>query len=197
MDPKPRSSRGRFEKKSGAGAHADAESPGTDPERTGEGLGAGSGEILVAHLDRPGLTVDESAAQLEADAHAALAGAPLEIEAPAPDGAPGTPGPGPSEEEVLAGYTLICTEVVDLGAGALVPAWKVTPAESGKMAGAIARALLLWFPDMIIPPKYLALLSIAGVAFEIAQARRDATGRYLPARLPEKPAGEGAPAASH
>ena len=137
--------------------------------------------------------MSESSVQLEADLAAALAGAPPEPEVPAAGEVAEAPGAArPSDDEILAGYTMICTEVVDLGAGALVPAWRVTPAESGKMAGALARALLLWFPDMIIPPKYLALLAVAGVAFEIAQARKDpATGRYLPARLEpaETPAG--------
>lgn len=145
----------------------------------------------------------DTPAALEAEAAAATAGAPPDLD-PVP--VPGTEGPGPfdrpiagpSDEEILAGYTLVCGEVVDLGAQSLVPAWRVTPAESGKLAGAMARALLLWFPDQIIPPKYLALLTVAGVAFEIAQARRDpASGRYFPARLPEKPAGESAAAAAH
>jgi len=146
---------------------------------------------------------DETPAALEAEAAAATAGAPLDLEAPAPGAAgaaPGLPaGPaGPSEEEVVAGYTLICSELVDLGAVSLVPAWKVTPAESGKLANAMARALVLWFPDMIIPPKYLALLTVAGVAFEIAQARRDPnSGRYLPAHVQEKAAGEASQTAAH
>lgn len=137
--------------------------------------------------------MDESTIHLQAELAAAVAGAPPEptIEPAGDGGESGRPVPGPSDDEILAGYTLVCGEVVDLGANALVPAWRVTPAESGKMAGALARAFVLWFPDLIVPPKYLALLAVAGVAFEIAQARKDpATGRYIPAQLPvEKPAG--------
>jgi hypothetical protein len=40
---------------------------------------------------------------------------------------------------------------------------------------------VLWFPDQIIPPKYMALLVIAGVSMEIVQKRRDpATGELRP-----------------
>lgn len=133
--------------------------------------------------------LQDSPAALETEASAALAEAPVDIAVPSPEAtgaiAGADPrGSGPTEEEVLAGYTLICGELVDVGANALVPAWRITPVESGKMAGAVARALMLWFPDMIIPPKYLALLTIAGVAFEIAQARRDPkTGGYLPTKI--------------
>ena len=139
----------------------------------------------------------ETPASLEAEARAAIAGAPLDLSGAEATGPTG-PSPAPSQprpEEIEAGYTMICGEVIDLAAGALVPAWRITPAESGKLSGACARALMLWFPDMIIPPKYLALVVIAGVGFEIAQARKDpATGRYLPARLPEKPAAGDTPA---
>ena len=197
--------RGRFRKKSGAGVQSDAGAPepqssGAVPVESGAGVGASHADTLtVAHP--PGLNgaaVDhDTPASLEAEARAAVAGAPLDLDltAPAPAGAP-APGQ-PSPEEVEAGYTMICGELVDVAAVALVPAWKVTPAESGKLAGAMARALLLWFPDMIIPPKYLALIAIAGVGFEIAQARKDpATGRYLPGRLPESAPAESAPAPS-
>lgn len=153
-----------------------------------------AGEIGMASTDRPGLVppmlVSDTPAALEAEAAAAAAAAPPDLEAPSgantdQPGAFDRPIPGPSDEEILAGYQLICGEFVDLGANALVPAWRVTPVESGKLAGAMARALLLWFPDMIIPPKYLALLTVAGVAFEIAQARRDPqTGQYRPGKLP-------------
>lgn len=147
---------------------------------------------------------DETAGSLEAEALAATAGAPADLEElprGAAGAAPGLPaGPaGPTEEEILAGYTLLAGELVDLGAVTFVPAWKVTPAESGKMASALARAALLWFPDAIIPPKYLALITVAGVALEIAQARKDPTsGRYLPAHpTTEKRSGESAAAAAH
>lgn len=142
---------------------------------------------------------DETPAALEAEAIAATATAPIDsLEAPGPAAQAGPPA-GPSDEQVIEGYTLICGELVDLGANALVPAWKVTQAESGKLAGAMARAFVLWFPDLIIPPKYLALLTVAGVCFEIAQARRDpATGQLLPAQLPQKSnAGEASQTASH
>ena len=134
--------------------------------------------------DRPALT------DLEREALHIAAAAPAPELGPESD--PGSTGPlpapvtGPSEEEVLAGYQLVCTELIDSGCAAMLPAWQVTPREVSKLGTACAKALMLWFPDMIIPPKYLALLTIVGVGFEIAQARKDPdTGRYRPARVPE------------
>lgn len=129
----------------------------------------------------------ESIADLEREALAVAAAAPVDP-APAPGAVPvSAPIAGPTEEEVFAGYDMICTELIDSGCTALLPAWQVSPPEVSKLSAVCAKALMLWFPDMIIPPKYLALLTIAGVGFEIAQARKDpATGRYRPGRLPER-----------
>jgi hypothetical protein len=130
----------------------------------------------------------ESVQDLEREALAAVAGAPLDqVGEVLP---PEVLAAGPTEAEILAGYEMVCTELLDQGCTAIVPAWQVTPHEVGRLSTACSKALLLWFPDMIIPPKYMALLVIAGVGFEIAKARRDPdTGRYRPARLPE-PAGK-------
>jgi len=198
MDPRPRI-RGRFQKR--------------EPANGGAGEASGAGERFVTLERHPGdiaavaspagpgvnpVFDADTPASLEAEASAATAGAPVDLEAPAPGAAGALAGPpaGPTEDQIRAGYKLLCGELVDLGAVSLVPAWRVTPAESGKLAGAMAEALLLWFPDNIIPPKYLALLTVAGVAFEIAQARRDSNGRYLPARVQEK-AGEASQTAAH
>lgn len=138
-----------------------------------------------------GAAAIDTPSSLEAEARAAVAGAPVDpdLSGTAPAGLPVGPAQ-PSPEEVLAGYTLIAGELVDGAALAVFPNWQVTPAESGKFAGAMARAFLLWFPDQIIPPKYLALVTLAGVGFEIVQARRDPeTGKLRPARLPKKDAG--------
>ncbi len=144
----------------------------------------------------------DTPASLEAEARAALATAPADPSAPA--GSPVATGTlpvdpaQPSPEEVLEGYRLIAVEVVDVGASALVPAWRVSPEKSNKLGTAMAKAAMLWWPDMIIPPKYLALITIAGVVFEIAQDNKDpATGRYRPARLAEPVRAEAAqPAAA-
>lgn len=132
---------------------------------------------------------DDSRAALEREASAAIATAPAP-EIPEPGAGIAPAEVGPSEEEILAGYALVCGQVVGACTSAIVPAWEVTAAENGKLSGAMARALLLWFPDQIIPPKYLSLLVVAGVGFEIINARRDPqTGRLRPARL-EPPRGE-------
>lgn len=129
--------------------------------------------------------MDPPVADLEREVLSIAAAAPVD-----PGADPGAvlapPVTGPSEEEILAGYQMVCGELIDSGCQALVPAWQVTPREVSKLSTACSKALMLWFPDMIIPPKYLALLTIAGVGFEIAQARKDPeTGRYRPARVPE------------
>lgn len=126
---------------------------------------------------------------LEREVLTAVASAPI-AEPIVTDQAGGETAPGvtgPSEAEVLAGYEMVCTELIDQGCTAVVPAWKVTPHEVGRLSTACSKALMLWFPDMIIPPKYMAILVIAGVGFDIAKARRDpSTGRYPPARVPER-----------
>lgn len=111
----------------------------------------------------------EDVKQLHAEANAAIANAPVEPVL-TPDG---VPVQAASQGDVLAGYKLVCAAVVSAGASALVPAWEVTEPEVDRLAGAMGQALLLWFPDMIIPPKYMALLAVAGVSFEIISARRD------------------------
>lgn len=176
------------------------EPTGADASDTG-GTGAAAGEeILMA----PGVfqvnTVEIDPAALAAEAAAAVP--PVGAE---PSGSDATfaegsvaPAGGATEEEILAGYVLVCDVVVGQGCDALVPNWNVTPAERGKLSGAIAKALLLWFPDQIIPPKYMALLAIAGVTFEIVNARRDpVTGKLKPARvLPAQTAKPAATAAA-
>ena len=191
--------KGRFAKKPAAGA--DAGGLGSSGE-LGELLGAGAGDL--APPDRPGLAAVESLADLEREAVNIAAVAPVEASEPVPAG-PGlgpVPAPiaGPTEEEILAGYNMVCGELIDSGCNALLPAWQVKPAEVSKLSTACSKALMLWFPDMIIPPKYLALLTIAGVAFEIAQARKDPnTGAYLPARVPDRapPIDQAATAPAH
>ena len=189
-----RGANGRFAKKSGAGEDAGATAGGE------LSLGS-SGELVVtrtvvgdtiptlgmASPDRPGIAAVDSVADLEREVHVAVASAPIESADPLHSELPQTADPaGPSPEEVLTGYTMICTELIDSGCNALIPAWQVTAPEVSKLSTACAKALMLWFPDMIIPPKYLALLTIAGVGFEIAQARKEPSGGYRPARLPER-----------
>ena len=130
-----------------------------------------------------------TAQDLEREALAAVASAPIAetVTDQVGDGIAPPAAAGPSEAEVLAGYEMVCTELISSGADALLPAWRITPPEVSKLSTACSKALMLWFPDMIIPPKYMALLVVAGVGFEIAQARKDpSTGRYHPARVPDR-----------
>lgn len=78
---------------------------------------------------------------------------------------------------------ILCSQLSDI----LVPAWKVTDAEKQRLALAIGKALQLWFPDQVIPPKYIALLGVAGAAWSIASTRRDKeTGAFMPRKLQPK-----------
>ena len=112
------------------------------------------------------------------EANAALAGAPVDQSA-----APVETGPPPAAQ-MAEGYTVLCAAVVAAAANGLAPAWQVTPAETQSLAGAMAQALVLWFPDQVIPAKYMALLAVAGVSFEIISARRLPSGGLRP-RFPE------------
>jgi hypothetical protein len=75
---------------------------------------------------------------------------------------------------------------------AAVPAWEVTDDEKGKLGKALGTACALWFPGDI-PPKFIALIVVAGVTGEIIASRRDPdTGklkpRYRPPPVKEAPA---------
>ena len=61
------------------------------------------------------------------------------------------------------------------------PNWAVQPEEASEFSDAMAEALLLWFPDQIIPPKYLAAFNVAWVGLKIIATRRDPeTGALKP-----------------
>ena len=102
----------------------------------------------------------------------------------------------PSPEQVKAGYKLVCDALVSRGFDVMAPAWNVTPVETGRIGDATADALLLWFPDQIIPPKYLALLVVAGVTMEVIDARRDPQTGQLRPRTNAKPVATKTPPAS-
>jgi len=103
----------------------------------------------------------------------------------------------PTDADMLAGYVVIAEAVVAGAAQSFVPAWTVTPPQSHKLADALARACVLWFPDGAIPPKYLALLVVANAAWEIAAANRDPQTGQLKARTHAKPAAEEKNAPAH
>jgi len=124
--------------------------------------------------------IDETALAAEADAIAA--DAPQDMSIPQPELAA---GPNPAELE--QGYKMIAFAVMDRTAAIAAPNWNITPQEKDKVSTAVAQALVLWFPDQPIPPKYLALLIVAGCVFEVVEARRDPqTGKLKPRHV--KPA---------
>lgn len=117
--------------------------------------------------------MDATPEQLQAEIDSAVAMAP----AP-PD--PGAVPVGPSVEDMGAGYSMIAVAVLDTACELTVPAWEVTTDEKNKLADAIGNACALWFPGEI-PPKWAALIVLAGAAGQIAMARRDpGTGGLKP-----------------
>ncbi len=106
--------------------------------------------------------------------------------------------PVPDLAQQRAGYRMLAFALADRASSVLLPAWEIQPEENGTFADACAEALVLWFPDQLIPPKYMALLVLAGVSLEIVEKRRDpVTGKLRPTRHAAKPkADDTAPAAS-
>jgi hypothetical protein len=131
--------------------------------------------------------VDPVALAAEADAIAAghVETDPL---VPPPAGEGGEVIAPVSDADTLAGYVVVAEAVVAGAAQSFAPAWAVTPAETHKLADALARACVLWFPDGMIPPKYLALLVVANAGWEIVAAHRDPQTGKLQPRVHIKPA---------
>lgn len=90
-------------------------------------------------------------------------------------------------ETVQQAYDILGNMVVSQGAAVFIPNWHITPAETKDMSDAIVAALMLWFPDGLIPPKYMAVLAIAGVGARIAVARRNPETGELPPRYAPPP----------
>jgi len=140
---------------------------------------------MVAGLFQVSDPVNEvhiDAAALQAEAAAVASEFPADL--PADPGAELQPA---VSEDAKKGYQILAGALVGQGALIFVPAWDVSPAECTDLADAIVEALLLWFPDGVIPPKYMAILAVLGVGFRIAYARRDpSTGAFKPRHV--KPA---------
>jgi hypothetical protein len=134
--------------------------------------------VSEVRIDAPALTAEADAiAQEYAQANPAPPPPPAldaqgaVIETPAP----------PSPQDVLLGYRVICTALIDRGASTLTPAWMWKPEKKTRLADACAQAALLWWPDCIIPPKYMALFVVAGVAMEVIEDNRNPeTGKLRP-----------------
>lgn len=152
--------------------------------------GAGTGdELLVApgvfQMSEGSNRVEIDPAGLEAEAAAALAGASSsdvsgDTTSAAEASGDSTPGP----QQLLEGYRIIALALVDRGGAVIAPAWQIVPPRKAHLADAIAQAALLWFGDMPIPPKYLALLVVADAVMQIADDNRDPqTGALKPLRV--------------
>lgn len=118
---------------------------------------------------------------------------------PAPGGEPGAAAPDgaqlegtgaePSPEEIqrmAAGAKPVVAGVLAALHGVVAPAWVVEPQKMAALVDASSLALAYWFPAEL-PPKYVALVMVAGALYGIAQDNRDpATGAYKPRYAPPK-----------
>lgn len=129
------------------------------------------------------IEVDEPAIATEVDR--ILAGVPAD-----PVTAPAIADDGVPRELTLeeiqaaaAGYEAGAFMIVSQAADVLVPAWGVTADERKALSGSISIALAAWFPNHQLPPKYMALLAVAGSMYSIVESRRDPeTGKLKPRR---------------
>lgn len=137
--------------------------------------------------------VDVNAPELEAEVDRILATAPADLaQAPAidPAASPAIAGDQVAREPTLeeiqaaaAGYEggafLIVRKAFDVAA----PAWQVSGDECKGISSAVAFAMAAWFPNHQLPPKYVALLGVAGALYAVVDARRDPdTGKLKPRR---------------
>lgn len=156
----------------------------TGGHRTHTGNGAGFGQAGTGDtaLDGNMGTPDQVVIGLQAEADAAIAGAPVDF-----NGAPpALAGPDPAAME--AGYAMLVGGVLDMSFEMACPAWEIQDEEKDKLAAALGKACALWFPNDI-PEKWIALIVVAGVGGKIVAARRDpVTGGLRPRFRPPAPA---------
>lgn len=142
--------------------------------------------------------VDVNTAELDAEADRILANAPADLAQPPaldPAASPAIAGEAiarePTLEEIQAaavGYEGGAFLIISKASDVLLPAWEITPDERKQLSSSVAFALAAWFPDHQLPPKYVALLAVAGSLYSIVESRRDPDTGKLKPRRNEKPA---------
>jgi hypothetical protein len=175
----------------GAGAETDSGAGGIEP---GE---AGTEKERVELLRVSGenvVDIEPAVLEQEADAIGATLGAIEPAQAAQDDAGQGGADAGPGGAQALdvdqaaamaASYEAGAFILLRQASRIVAPNWNVTDAENRELAKATATALALWFPDQQLPPKYAALLALAGCVYGIAESRRDPqTGRIRPLRAP-------------
>ncbi len=131
-----------------------------------------------------------------------LAAEAAAVEIPDQPGAPPAPAPGGEGAGAIAAAELTMEQLqskvpawkpgTDLIANTLAdviaPNWRVTREERDQVSGAFALALAAWFPDDVIPIKYLVLMNVGASIWNLAATRRDPnTGKFIPLRLAPPP----------
>lgn len=138
--------------------------------------------------------MDETAAQLEQEANAALASAPADPQLNGTD--PGA-SVGPTAEDAERAYKMLGDAVLAGAFRSAAPAWEVQPGEIDRLGTALAKACAVWWPGGI-PEKIAVILVVASVGYEIVEARRDPqTGQLRPRFHEIKKAEAPAVAATH
>lgn len=143
--------------------------------------------------------VDVNTAELDAEASRILGEAPADLAQPLaidPASSPAIAGDDqvarePTLEEIqaaAAGYEGGAFLIISKASDIVVPAWEITPEERKQLSSSVALVLAAWFPDHQLPPKYVALLAVAGSLYSIVESRRDPETGKLKARRNEKPA---------
>jgi hypothetical protein len=175
----------------GAGDAGDAP---TETKASG-GAGAVPLKLATGILQVNEVRIDDAQLAREADQVAQEAAADDAAAAAALPPTPEAEAAAAQVENAEEGYKILALAVVGQGYELFAPAWHVTPLEKGDMADALVAALMLWFPDGLIPAKYMALLVIAGIGAKIAIARRDPVTGILAPR--HDPAPEATTATAH
>lgn len=78
------------------------------------------------------------------------------------------------------GTDLIANTFADV----IAPNWRLSALERDQVSSSLALALAAWFPDDVIPLKYLVLLNVGASVWNLAASRRDPrTGKFIPMRI--------------
>ena len=135
-------------------------------------------------------TVEVDPAALDEEAARILGELPPELASSGTDDAPSEAPPAGDDltleqlQAIATGYEPGAFLLVSQAANIIVPAWELSAEERRALSGSVAVAMAAWFPDQKLPPKYAALLGLAGTLYGIVEARRDpTTGKLKPRRV--------------
>jgi hypothetical protein len=181
------------ENSSGEGTESSAASAGTSAGASGETEAVRLGAVMNGPAKNE-VDIDQAALAAEADA-VQIPEAPSSAEAAQAAQVESEAAAVQSVAEFAAGAEPFVGGMLSALHGVVAPNWVIVPARQEALTKAAALALAYWFPHEI-PPKYLALIMVAGALHGIAQDNKDPkTGAYKPLHVPPKKETDDAPAA--